>query len=114
MPRAPKTSASLSVPVPQATERLKVRIARFGAQICNSMSEVLSQVAHKQVRPIELSRQLGIDDSLAAKLIRALRATDPIAAMRELPAPLGLRIFLAAARKAGARTEALERAELSL
>jgi hypothetical protein len=53
---------------------------------------------------------LRLDDSLSARILRSVRSSDPLSALRELPAPPGLRLFLEAARRNGASAEVCQAA----
>ena len=50
-------------------------------------------------RPATLSRGLGIDATLAARLVRLVKSVDMSDVMHEIPSPQGLRIALAAAQE---------------
>ncbi len=83
-----------------------------------SLSAVLARVAPQGVRPVTLAKDLKIDDSLAARILRSVRASDPLSVLRELPSPQGIRIFLDATAKRGlpvqlqrAATDAVTRME---
>lgn len=62
----------------------------------------------------ELARGLGVDKSLASRVLSALRAEDPLAALAQMPGPVPLRELLRAARKKGAAATAVSRAEAAL
>jgi hypothetical protein len=60
---------------------------------------------------VALAKTLRIDDSLAARVLRASRAGDPLSSLRELPAPQGLRLFVDAAARHGVPAAVREQAE---
>lgn len=64
--------------------------------------------------PIEVSRTLRVDKTLASRLGNALRARDPLLALGLLPGPVPMRQFIRAARAAGADPEAADAAEQRL
>lgn len=77
------------------------RIQDLGATLRTALLDVLTHTGGHSIRPIALSRALGLDDSLAARVLRAVRAGDSLSALREMPAPQGLRLFVDAAERAG-------------
>jgi hypothetical protein len=62
---------------------------------------ILTEVAGKSPRPSRLTQRLGIDKSLASRLVRASRTNDPFEFMHTIPAPTGLSIFIDRAETAG-------------
>ncbi len=62
-------------------------------------------------RPSALVHKAGVNKSMATRLIQVLRTQDPLTALKQTPAPTGLRIFLRAAEKAGAGRASIARAE---
>lgn len=71
------------------------------ANLRHSLQPIVASVAGKNARPAVLARNLGIDKTLAARVVRSLRSGDTATFLHEIPAPHGLRIFLDAADKAG-------------
>jgi hypothetical protein len=92
----------------------RARIHELGVALRSSLSAVLAQVGGPNVRPVVLARTLRIDDSLSARLLRSVRSSDPLSALRELPAPQGLWLFLAAAGKAGVDAATEQAAEAAV
>jgi len=66
------------------------------------------------IRPASLARALSIDRTLAARVLRAIRADDSVQLLHEIPAPGGLRIFLDASSAAGAAAKLCEAAAHSV
>ena len=66
------------------------------------------------LRPSRLVQLLGIDKSLAGRVIRALRSEDPLDLLHHTPAPTGLRILVRAARKSGVDAELCARADAAI
>ncbi len=71
------------------------------ANLRRSLQPIVASVAGKNARPAVLARNLGIDKTLAARVVRSLRSADTATFLHQIPAPHGLRIFLDAADKAG-------------
>src|SRR5688572_16184972 len=98
-PMARKTLSTANQP-----ERLqppRLRLQELGVSLRSSLIDVLNKAGGASVRPVALAKLLKLDDSLAARLLRSTRASDPLSSLRELPAPQGLRLFLEAAARYG-------------
>jgi hypothetical protein len=79
----------------------RLRIEELGTKLRTALAAVLAQVGGVNLRPVTLSKNLRLDDSLSARLLRSVRAGDALSTLRELPNPQGLRLFLDAAAKRG-------------
>lgn len=68
-----------------------------------ALSAIVTRVSggNAAVRPVVLSKAMRLDDSLTARILRSVRAGDPLSSLRELPAPQGLRLFIDAAARLG-------------
>ena len=80
-----------------ATRSLTDRARDAAAELRRCLVPLIRQIVGTGLRPSFLARETGIDKTLAARLIRAIRATDDVTFLHEIPAPGGLRIFLEAA-----------------
>jgi len=58
---------------------------------------MLDEVLGSQLRPTDLCQQLGVNKDLSSKVLKALSKPDPIASLRLMPGPEGLRGLLDAA-----------------
>jgi len=76
---------------------LEARIGRVGEDLRHAVGSLLEAVMGAQPRPADLSRRLGINKDLSSKILKALSKPDPIAALRLMPGPEGLRGLLDAA-----------------
>lgn len=74
-------------------------------QLRGNLVDLLGSVPTDPLRPQEMSRQLGIDKSLAWKVSRLIRAIEPSEALQHLPGEAAFDIFLNAASKAGAASQ---------
>lgn len=83
----------LPEPVQHVVEAVEAVRARFRT--------LLAALAAGDPRPADLQSRLGLDKSLASRLIRGLRGEEAAAAALELPAPEGLRLVLAACAERG-------------
>ena len=94
-PNKPAAAPATAAPIPRA------RIQDLGRSLRSALAAVIARVGPANIRPVALAKALKIDDSLAARLLRSVRAGDPLSSLRELPAPQGLRLFIDAAARAG-------------
>jgi len=79
---------------PFAVEELLLsRIAVVGRELRPAITTVLESIAGPRPRPTRLSRAVGLDKSLASRLVRAVRATSDLDLMHLVPSPAGLRIL---------------------
>ena len=74
-------------------------LAALGQALHVSLSSLVSAAGSPSPRPTEFARGWGVDQTLAIRVCAALRSHDPLAVIHGLPAPGGLRLLLAAARK---------------
>jgi hypothetical protein len=88
------------------------RIEETGAGIREPLRLLIEAIGGTPPRPTRLIRSVGLDKSLASRLVRALRADSDLEFMHLVPAPTGLRIFSDRARSVaeGARILQLEAA----
>ncbi len=80
-----------------------------GASLRTALEEVVLSLFGPSPRPTHLINQLGLDKSLAGRIIQTLRSSDPLGALSRCPSPVGLELFLNAAARAGAQEESIER-----
>jgi hypothetical protein len=78
------------------------------AQLRASLFSILETVGANLRVPHQITRQFGIDKSLAAKLARVVRESDPFSAALDVPGEEAMRIFSRAMRDAGAPQASLE------
>jgi len=72
---------------------LRPRIEAMGRELRGAISTVLEGVAGPNPRPTRLSRAIGLDKSLASRLVRAVQSTSDLDLMHLVPSPGGLHIF---------------------
>jgi hypothetical protein len=78
------------------------------ARLRTSLSELLATLGPSHQVHATLTRDIGIDKTLAAKLIRVVRETDPYSAVLDVPGEEAMRIFSRAMRGTGATAASLE------
>ncbi len=126
-PQSP-TKKAPTKPPPAGTgagAALDVRIGTTGGDLLTSLGAALDGLREKPAGPQALASRLGIDKVLASRLLKAVRAGDPISAVHRMPGPEPLRRVLAGleaqgvpgavvatARKAVDRFESLIRHEI--
>jgi hypothetical protein len=70
------------------------QITLVGRDLRRALSALLSELAGGQhPRPTRLSRAIGLDKSLASRLVRALQTTSDLELVHIVPSPAGLRIL---------------------
>ena len=78
---------------------LRLRIEAIVRELRRAISSVLEAVAGPRPRPTRVARAIGLDKSLASRLVRSVRATSDMDLMHFVPSPGGLHIFADLARK---------------
>jgi hypothetical protein len=76
-----------------ARDGLSQRIEATGGELRKVIAPVLEAVAGVPPRPTRLARAIGLDKSLASRLVRAVQATSDLDLIHLVPSPGGLRIF---------------------
>jgi hypothetical protein len=107
---ADKLSETISPKSGNCNSDLEVRISEIGSTIANCLSQILSQVPDSPHGPQSLARALGLDKVFTSRLLKALRAQDPVAVIHLLPGPDPLRRFIRAAGKLGVSPTSIESA----
>src|SRR5262252_1447098 len=69
------------------------QIEALGAELRRTIAPVLEAVAGVSPRPTRISRAIGLDKSLASRLVRAVQSSSDLDLMHLVPSPGGLRIF---------------------
>lgn len=80
---------------------LDARSRTIAMGLRESFEPIVREIVGRGGRPAALSRGLAIDRTLAARMLRAIRADETVQVLQEIPAPNGLRIFLDAAARIG-------------
>lgn len=89
-------------------------IIRISDQLTTALRRLIDTSPLRGLGPIEIARTLEVDKTLASRLLTALRAADPVAALGALPGAAPLRHFIRAARDHGAGGNAVRAAEREL
>src|SRR6188474_1253808 len=69
------------------------QIEAISAELRRTIAPVLEAVAGVSPRPTRISRAIGLDKSLASRLVRAVLSSSDLDLMHLVPSPGGLRIF---------------------
>lgn len=93
---------------------LQVRVRAVVESLRDALIPVIVAGAGAGGRPATLARALGIDRTLAARIVRAVHSPQITDVVHELPSPEGLRIFLTAATRLGLAEGVRDRAALSI
>ncbi|QDV07706.1 hypothetical protein Poly30_32360 [Planctomycetes bacterium Poly30] len=98
---------------PHTTTSLEDRLRALADELCTALEQTLAEALHSaeagSIRPVQLTHELGLNKSLASRVIRALHEEDSLRALRGIPTPQGLQLIHHAARKAQASDAVLER-----
>ena len=78
---------------------LRLRIEATGRDLRRAITSVLEAVAGPRPRPTRVARAIGLDKSLASRLVRSVRTTSDTDLMHLVPSPGGLHIFAELARR---------------
>jgi hypothetical protein len=73
-------------------------IASVAAALRASLTPLLHALAGTPLRPIRLMQRVGLDKSLASRLVQAVRTPSDLEFLHTVPSPTGLRILLERAR----------------
>ncbi len=81
---------------------LHARLVQLGGELQRAYRALLERAVgpaggYGGLRPGELIRALGLDKSLAGRVVKAVRAADPLEALHALPTPQGLALVLTGA-----------------
>ncbi len=69
------------------------QIEGVGAELRTALVPILTAIAGPRPTPTRLTRAIGLDKSLASRLIRATQASSDLDLMHMVPSPAGLRIL---------------------
>ena len=83
----------------ELTGILRERIEDTGRDLRRTLGPVIEAVVGPNGRPTRLSQAIGLDKSLASRLVRAVQSTSDLDLMHLVPSPGGLRIFADLARR---------------
>lgn len=97
-----------------AGPQLEAEIVAIGAALTRTLDALLNAVARTGSGPVALAAALGLDKVLASRVLKALRAADPIAALFFMPGPEPLRALVRAASRRGAARTLTEEATLAV
>jgi hypothetical protein len=90
-----------------ASTDLAIQLARLGGELRAALLAVLAAIPEATQGPQRLGAALGLDKVFAHRLLKAVRADDPLAVLQHAPGPDPLTRFLRAARRRGASAESI-------
>jgi hypothetical protein len=102
------------LPVSEQAPAFDLHVRHVAHRVRASLAETLSQLGIDPTKPQVMSRQLGLDKSLAWKTSRLVSDDDPFAAMPRLPGRSGQKILIKALEQAGATRDALKSVQDSM
>ena len=80
---------------------LEVQINAAGEDLLSGLVRVLGQIPGGDSGPQQLAKELGIDKVLASRILKAVRAPDPMCVVHRVPGPEPMRRLLKASSKLG-------------
>jgi len=81
-------------PEPPVHDGLQIQIGLVGRDLRRALTPILSAFGGADnPRPMRVARSLGLDKSLASRLVRALQTTSDLELVHIVPSPAGLRIL---------------------
>lgn len=86
------------IPAVGNAEQTTQRIADVAARLRACLTPLVAALAGTPPRPIRLTQGVGLDKSLASRLVQATRAASNLDFLHTVPSPTGLRILLEHAR----------------
>jgi hypothetical protein len=100
--------------LPEPAERRGPREATVAAGLREALVPLLDALAGQPPRPVRLMRRIGLDKSLASRLVQAVRAESDSQFLHLLPSPTGLRILIERSRNEPAAAPWLPAVERSV
>ena len=96
------------------TYALTPEIELTGEQLRRALRPIVEEAGGQPPRTGRLGRRLGIDKSLASRLVRALSGESNLELVHRIPSPTGLRMVLESARRAGIAAPLIAAAEVEV
>ena len=101
-------------PVPMQIYRspLEARMRSVSDALRGALEQVLSEALGADsdpMRPVQITQQLGLNKTLAGRVVRAIYEQDSLQALLRIPTPQGLQLISLASERVGAATASLER-----
>lgn len=89
---------------------IEVRVSQTGDALLRGLSRVMDRLPEAEAGPQKLAARLGVDKVLTSRLLKALRAPDPITVLHRTPGPEPLRRVLKSSAKLGVPPEIIAEA----
>ena len=89
---------------------LELRVSLLGEHLSQSFARVIAALPGAPLRPMELSRLLGVDAMLTSRLLKAVHAGDSLAVAHLMPGPEPLRRIIKSAERRGIDPSLVSRA----
>lgn len=91
---SPDLTFASEPPVVSRGDGLDGRLAEVATELRARLTSVIEALAGQPPRPVRLMRRIGLDKSLASRLVQAIRAETDLQFLHAAPSPTGLRIML--------------------
>lgn len=93
---------------------VEARALQIAADLQVRIGAIVEGAVGTTPRPATLSKRMGLSPSLAARVMRSIRADHPAGVFKDIPAPKGLAMLVVAAGKMGVDDKILRDAERSV
>lgn len=80
---------------------LQTRSGSVALMLRDSLEPIVRWISGQTLRPATVARELEIDRTLAARIVRGVKSPVPALVFKEVPSPAGLRIFMDACQRTG-------------
>lgn len=95
------TMSELTRLATEPTLELRAHAEQVGASVRSTLEAVVLAISGPRPRPSHLISRVGLDKTLAGRIIQTVSTSEALAALARSPSPAGLSIFLQAAQNAG-------------
>lgn len=102
------------MPVEAQSDAFAFQTRAVMRRLRDAFSDVIVSAGADPQDAQSIGRQVGLNKNLAWKISKIVETDDPVVALEQLPGAAGIKIFLAAAEKAGAESGALGRARAAV
>lgn len=96
------------------TDDVQRKIEQVAEAMRAALMGIFAALPVPPTRPLDLTRQLGINKVLASRVLSSVTTADPLGTVHGMPGPEALRTLIAAARKAGVKKDLIEAADRSV
>ncbi len=93
---------------------LEERVAAIGRRLAQTIGEIVDAVPNRPRGPQALASELALDKVLASRMLKAIRAGDPMAVVHHAPGPEPMRRLVRAAERRGVDAAVIANAKVAI